>query len=90
MGGNKGYTYHIKEKTTPLLGDKERKNMSLKTVKEVKEAKSELEKSISLLITKFEQDNDVEVSGITMEKIGIYNGVSLNAECLTIKTTVEV
>mgnify|MGYP003207193993 FL=1 len=62
----------------------------MKTVKEVKEAKSKLEQSIAMLITKFEQENDVEVSDITMGKIGICTGVSLNAECITIKTTVEV
>ena len=62
----------------------------MKTVKEVKEAKSKLEQSIAMLITKFEQENDVEVSDIMMDKIGIWNGVSLNAECITIKTTVEV
>jgi hypothetical protein len=62
----------------------------LKTVKEVKEAKSKLEQSIAMLITKFEQENDVEVSDIMMGKIGICTGVSLNAECITIKTTVEI
>ena len=62
----------------------------MKTIKEVKEAKNELEKSIAVLITKFEQENDVEVSDLRMEKIGIYTGVSLNAECITVKTTVEV
>ena len=62
----------------------------MKTVKEVKEAKSKLEQSIAMLITKFEQENDVEVSDITMGKIGICTGVSLNAECITLKTTVEV
>lgn len=62
----------------------------MKTIKEVREAKNELEKSIAVLITKFEQDNDVEVSDIAMDKIGICNGVSLNAECITIKATVEV
>lgn len=62
----------------------------MKTIKEVKEAKNELEKSIAVLITKFEQENDVEVSDLRMEKIGICTGVSLNAECITVKTTVEV
>lgn len=62
----------------------------MKTVKEVKEAKSKLEQSIAMLITKFEQENDVEVSDIMMGKIGICTGVSLNAECITIKTTVEI
>lgn len=62
----------------------------MKTIKEVREAKNELEKSIAVLITQFEQANNVEVSDIRMDKIGICNGVSLNAECITIKTTVEV
>lgn len=62
----------------------------MKTINEVKEAKNELEKSIAVLITQFEQANNVEVSDISMEKIGICSGVSLNAECITIKATVEV
>ncbi|MCB6712300.1 hypothetical protein LI160_01690 [Bacteroides xylanisolvens] len=62
----------------------------MKTIKEVREAKNELEKSIAVLITQFEQANNVEVSDIRMDKIGICNGVSLNAECITIKATVEV
>lgn len=62
----------------------------MKTIKEVREAKNELEKSIAVLITQFEQANNVEVSDISMEKIGICSGISLNAECITIKATVEV
>lgn len=62
----------------------------MKTIKEVREAKNELEKSIAVLITQFEQANNVEVSDIRMDKIGICNGVSLNAECITIKAIVEV
>lgn len=62
----------------------------MKTIKEVREAKNELEKSIAVLITQFEQANNVEVSDIRMDKIGICNGVSLNAECITIKATVEI
>lgn len=62
----------------------------MKTVQEVKEAKKNLEQSISSLISQFEKENDVSVSSLEMETIGICSGTGLNAKCVEIKIIVEL
>ena len=63
----------------------------MKTIKEVREAKSKLEQEIAVLISQFEQDKSVDVSDLRMNKTYICTEEApVNAKCVTIKATVEV
>lgn len=62
----------------------------MKTIKEVKEAKANLEKDISTLILKFEQENEVEVCDLQMEGYGIVYDTSLNERCIDVRVKVEL
>lgn len=62
----------------------------MKTIKEVKEAKANLEKDIAALVLKFEQENEVEVCDLGMKEYGIVGGTSLNARYLDVNVRVEL
>lgn len=62
----------------------------MKTIQEVKEAKGKLEQDISSLIFKFEKENEVAVSSLDMETVGVCNGVGLHTELIEIKVTIEL
>ena len=64
----------------------------MKTIKEVREARSKLEQDIEALINTFSKENDVRVTDVVMSTVGFYDPTShnLNAECSNIEIKIEL
>lgn len=63
----------------------------MKTIQEIKDAKAILEREISLLISNFEKENQVEISSIIIDRVIIESEWGRPLEnILEVKATIEL